>query len=89
MLIQGHLEAYFSKDPAQEVVVSCEGLSHKHLCSGVGIQQTLVGGLEEALVGIEAWLEQLVKELTKDATAIDACLVQAVSIEKVDSDLFL
>lgn len=53
----------------------CEGVPHQHLSSRAGVQQTLVGGLEEALVGIEARLEELIEELTEDATAIDACLI--------------
>lgn len=58
----------------------CEGVSNEHLGGGVGIQQALVGRLEEALVGIEARLEELIEELTKDAATVDAGLVQTVSV---------
>lgn len=57
-----------------------EGVADQHLGGGVGIQQALVGRLEEALVGIEARLEELIEELTKDATAVDAGLIQTVSV---------
>lgn len=66
-----------------------EGISDQHLRSGAGIQQAIVGRLEEALVGIEARFEELVEELAEDPAAVDACLVQAVSVEQVDADPFL
>lgn len=83
------LWTHLSEDPAQEVVVPGEGVSHQHLGGGAGVQQPLIGGLEEALVGVEAWLEELVEELAEDAAAIDAGLVQAVSVQQVDSDPLL
>lgn len=67
----------------------CEGVPHQHLGSRAGVQQTLVGRLEEALVGIEARLEELIKELTEDATAVDACLIQTMSVQQMDPDTFL
>lgn len=82
-------EAHLSEDPAQEVVVSCEGVAHQHLCSGAGVQQALVGRLEEALVGVEARLEEFVEELTKDATTVNARLIQTVSVQQMDSNSFL
>lgn len=66
-----------------------EGVSDQHLRSGAGIQQAVVGGLEEALVGIEARFEELVEELAEDPAAVDACLIQAVGVEQVDADPFL
>lgn len=67
----------------------CEGVAHQHLSCRIGVQQTLVGGLEEALVGIEARLEQLVEEFAEDAAAVDARLVQSVGIQQVDPDALL
>lgn len=75
------VEAHLSKDPAQEVVVSRERVSHQHLCSGAGIQQAFIGRLEEPLVGVKARLQQLIEKLTKYATTIDACLIQTVSVQ--------
>lgn len=69
--------------------MSSEGVSDQHLCSGVGIQQALVGGLEETLVRIEARLEKLVQELPKDSPSIDAGLVQAVGVEQMNPNPFL
>lgn len=66
-----------------------EGFSDQHLRSRVGIQQALIGRLEEALVGIEARLEELIEELTKDAATVNARLVQTVSIQQMDSDPLL
>lgn len=66
-----------------------KGVSDQHLCSGAGIQQALVGGLEEALVGIETRLEELIEELAKDAAAVNARLVQTVSVQQMDSNPFL
>lgn len=66
-----------------------EGVAHQHLRGGTRVQQTLVGGLEEALVGIEARLEQLVEELAEDTAAVDAGLVQAVGVQQVDPDALL
>lgn len=82
-------EANLSEDPAQEIVVSCEGLSHQHLRCRIGIQQSLVCCLEEALVGVETWLEELVEELPKDATTIDARLIQTMSVQQVDTNPLL
>lgn len=66
-----------------------EGISHQHLRSGAGIQQAVVGRLEEALVGIEARFEELVEELAEDPATVDARLVQAVSVEQVDAEPLL
>lgn len=66
-----------------------EGIPHQHLCSGAGVQQAVVGGLEEALVGVEARFEELVEELTEDPATVDARLVQAVSVEQVHADPLL
>lgn len=66
-----------------------EGIPHQHLGSGAGVQQAVVGGLEEALVGIEARFEELVEELAEDPATVDARLVQAMSIEQVHADPFL
>lgn len=66
-----------------------ERVSHQHLSSRAGIQQALVGRLEEALVGIEARFEELVQELSKDAATVDTCLVKTVSVQQMDSDAFL
>lgn len=66
--------------------MSGEGVSHEHLCSWVGVQEPLVRRLEEALVGVEARLQQLIQELPEDAAAIDAGFVQAVRVEQVDAD---
>lgn len=66
-----------------------EGVPDQHLCSRAGVQQALVGRLEEALVGIEARLEELVEELSKDAATVNARLVQTVSIQQMDSNPFL
>lgn len=44
-----HLAQY----SAQEVVVACKALAHEHLGHGARVQQTLVGGPEEALIGVE------------------------------------
>lgn len=60
--------------------MSGEGVSDQHLCSGAGIEQALVGGFEEALVGVKTALEQLVEEFSKDPTAIYPCFVQTVGI---------
>lgn len=65
-----------------------EGIPDQHLRSGAGIQQAVVGRLEEALVGIEARFEELVEELSENPAAVDACLIQAVSVEQVDTDPF-
>lgn len=78
-----------SEDPAQEVVMPGEGVTHQHLSGGTGVQQTFVGGLEETLVRVEAWLEKLIEEFAEDATAVDARLVQSVGIEQVDPDALL
>lgn len=80
---------HLSEDPAEEVVVPREGVPDQHLRGGVRVQQALVGGLEEALVGIEARLQEFVEELTKDAAAVDAGLVQSVSVQQVDANPFL
>lgn len=77
------------QEPPQEVVMAGEGVSHQHLGGGAGVQQAVVGGLEEALVGVEARFEQLVEELAEDSAAVDARLVQAVSVEQVDADPLL
>lgn len=69
--------------------MSGKGVSHEHLCGGVGVQKPLVRGLEEALVGVEARLQQLIQKLPEDAAAIDAGLIQAVCVEQVDSDALL
>lgn len=69
--------------------MSGEGVPHEHLGRGVGVEQPLVRRLEEALVGVEARLEQFVQKLPKDAAAVDACLVQAVRVEQVHADAFL
>lgn len=66
-----------------------EGISHQHLRSGAGIQQAVVGRLEEALVGIEARLEELIEELAEDPATVNARLIQAVSVEQVHADPFL
>lgn len=66
-----------------------EGVPDQHLRSRAGIQKALVGRLEEALVGIEARLEELIKELAKDAAAVNARLVQTVSVQQMDSNPFL
>jgi len=66
-----------------------EGVSDQHLCRGVGVQQAVVGRLEEALVGIEARLQELVEELAEDAAAVDAGLVQTVSVKQMDPNPFL
>lgn len=66
-----------------------EGVAHQHLRSGAGIQQAVIGGLEEALVGIEARFEELVEELAEDPAAVDARLVQAVSVEQMHAEPFL
>lgn len=66
-----------------------EGVAHQHLSGRTRVQQTLVGGLKEALVGIEARLEQLVEEFAEDAAAVDARLIQAVGIQQVDPDALL
>lgn len=75
------VEGYLPQDPAQEVVVAGEGVSHQHLSARAGVQQALVGGLEEALVGVEACLQQLVQELPEDSAAVNASLVQTVGVE--------
>lgn len=69
--------------------MSRERVSNQHLRCGTGIQQPLVRCLEEALVGVEARLEELVEELPKDAAAIDARLVQTVSVQQVDTNPLL
>lgn len=66
-----------------------EGVPHQHLSGRTRVQQTLVRGLKETLVGIEARLEQLVKEFSEDAAAIDARLVQSVGIQQVHPDALL
>lgn len=66
-----------------------EGIPHQHLGSGAGIQQAVVGRLEEALVGVEARFEELVEELAEDPATVDARLIQAVSVEQVDADPLL
>ena len=88
-LIDFSLISHLSENPAQEVVVSREGHSHQHLSSGAGIQQAVVGRLEETLVWIEARLEEFVEELPEDAATVDARLIQTVSIQEMDSDPFL
>lgn len=66
-----------------------EGVPDQHLGSRAGIQQALIGRLEEALVGIKAGLEELVEELPKDAPAVNACLIQTVSVQQMDADTLL
>lgn len=69
--------------------MSGEGVPHEHLRSRVGVQEALVRRLEEALVRVEARLQQLVQELPEDAATVDAGFVQAVCIEQVDADALL
>lgn len=69
--------------------MSGEGVPHEHLRSRVGVQEALVRRLEEALVRVEARLQQLVQKLPEDAAAVDAGFVQAVRIEQVDADALL
>lgn len=88
MLLDFTLEADLSEDPAEKVVMPGEGVPDQHLCSRAGIQEALIGCLEEALVGIEARFEELVEKLAKDATAVNACLIQTVSVQQMDSDSF-
>lgn len=66
-----------------------EGIPHQHLGRGAGIQQAVVGRLEEALVGVEARFEELVEELAEDPAAVDARLIQAVGVEQVHADPLL
>lgn len=66
-----------------------ERLSDQHLGRGARVQQTLVGCLENTLVGIEARLEEFVEELAEDSTSVDACLIQTVSVQQMDSNSFL
>lgn len=80
---------YLPQYPSQEVVVSGEGVSDQHVCAGAGVEQALVGGLEEALVGVEARLQQLVQELPEDAAAVYAGLVQPVGVQQVHADTLL
>ena len=58
-----------------------KGVPHQHISAGAGVEKTLVGGLEEALVGVEARLQQLVQELPEDAPAVNPGLVQTMSVE--------
>lgn len=67
----------------------CERLSNQRLGSGAGIQQALVGRLEDSLVGIEARLEELVEELPKYTPSVYARLVQTMSVQQMDSDPLL
>lgn len=69
--------------------MSREALAHEHLGRGARVQQTLVGGPEEALVGVEPRLEQLVEELAENPSAVDAGLVQAESVQQVHPDTLL
>lgn len=69
--------------------MSGERVSHQHLCSRAGVQQALVGCLEEALVGVEARFEELIEELAKDPTSVDSRLIQTVSVQQVHSDPLL
>lgn len=69
--------------------MSGEGVPHEHLRSRVGVQEALVRRLEEALVRVEARLQQLVQKLPEDAAAVDAGFVQAVRVEQVDADALL
>lgn len=80
-----HLPQY----PAKEVVVACEALSYKHLGRGAWVQQSLVSGSEESLVGVEPWLEQLAEELAEDPPAINAGFIQAMSVQQVHPDTLL
>lgn len=66
-----------------------EGVSVQHLRGGAGIQQALIGRLEETLVGIEAGFEELIEKLAEDAPAVNASLVQAVSVQQMDPNPFL
>lgn len=66
-----------------------EGVSDQHLCSRARVQQALVGRLEETLVGIEARFEEFIEEFAEDATTVNACLIQTVSVQQMNSDPFL
>ena len=66
-----------------------EGVPHQHLGGGAGVQQPLIGGLEEALVGVEARPQELVEELPEDAPPVDAGLVQPVGVQEVHPDSLL
>lgn len=80
-----HLAQY----PAQEVVVSREAFADEHFSRRARVQQAFIGGPEEALVGIEPWLEELTEELAEDPSSIDAGLIQAVSVQQVHTDTLL
>lgn len=69
--------------------MSGEGVPHKHVSSWVGVEQAFVGRLEEALVGVEPRLQQLIEKLSEDAAAVDAGFVQAVRVEQVHTDPLL
>lgn len=66
-----------------------EALASEHLCSGARVQETLVGGPEETLVGVEPGLEQLTEELAENPSAVDSGLVQAMSVQQVHPDTLL
>lgn len=66
---------HLSQHPAQEVVMSGKGVAHEHVSSGVGVQQALIGRLEEPLVGVEPRLQELIEELPENAAAINASFV--------------
>ena len=66
-----------------------EGVTDKHFCSRARVQQALIGCFEEALVWIEARFEEFIEEFTEDATTVNACLIQTVSIQQMNSDPFL
>lgn len=69
--------------------MSGEGVAHEHVSSGVGVQQALIGRLEEPLVGVEPRLEELIEELPENAAAVNASFVQAVGVEQVHADALL
>lgn len=67
--------SYLSQYPAKKVVMAGEGFSHKHLCSGARIEKPFISCLEEALVRIKAWLQQLIQELSKYSPSINASFI--------------
>ena len=52
-----------------------------------GVQVLVPGQGEEAAVGVEGGLEELVQELAKEAAAVDTCLVQALGVDELDPHL--
>lgn len=81
--------AHLSQYPAEKVVVTGKGFTHKHLCCGARVKEAFISCLKEALVRVKAWFQQLIQELSKYSSTINASFIQPMSIEQMNSDSLL